>query len=457
MKINLSKCKAVWIGKRRFDDKTICSNLKIIWSKKFRLLGVDFDADLSEMNTNFIAKIEEIKKVYKIWLYRSLTPIGRITLIKTMALPKLSHVVLVCPHMTDHILKELESASYKFLWKNKPDRIKRLHTTLPYGKGGLNMPDISKFWNSLKMAWVRKMQISTDVWWNILQLSLLEINYDISDIWYAGPNRPRDVSNKLTNKFWSETFQIAGSLMDTIPFAYPHFFFHLNLFDNDLFSVNRVPLTKNEFGDLWKKGLCQVADYFDTRYVPPKILTLTEVNKKFNVNLDFLRYHRVKTIIELGSERLNHKILNLNYSDICTPRQPILFKLSNLSKKGSRIFYRTLQAKDLLSDSTEAAEDKWRKEINLTFSIKFWDDCWKLIKNPFIDNKTKWIQLQINRFILPTNYSVNKYNPNQNPGCSFCPENSHLEQLQFLLWECPKVKLFWAHVETFFEALLSIL
>ena len=192
-----------------------------------------------------------------------------------------------------------------------------------------------------------------------------------------------------------------------------------------------------------------MADYFDTRYLPPKMLTLTELNENYDIKLDFLRYHRVKTIIELGSERLNYKILNPDYSDICIPRQPILFKLSNLSKKGCRIFYRTLRARDLLSNSTEAAESKWQKEIKLTFSIKFWDDGWKLIKNPNIDNKSKWIQLQINRFILPTNYSVNKYNPNQDPGCSFCPQNSHLEKLQFLLWDCPKVNSFWTHVETF--------
>ena len=98
-------------------------------------------------------------------------------------------------------------------------------------------------------------------------------------------------------------------------------------------------------------------------------------------------------------------------------------------------------------DSTEAAELKWQKEINLTFSVKFWDECWKMIKNPIIDNKTRWIQLQINRFILPTNLSVSKYNPHQDPYCSFCPFNLHLEELHFLLWECPKVRQFWLNVE----------
>ena len=56
----------------------------------------------------------------------------------------------------------------------------------------------------------------------------------------------------------------------------------------------------------------------------------------------------------------------------------------------------------------------------------------------------KWINLQIFRFILPTNYTVNKYKPTQDPGCSFCP--NHLELLPFLMWSCPEVRDFWTMV-----------
>ena len=449
LKINLTKCKAVWFGKRRFDKTKLCSELKIVWCNKFRLLGIDFDADLSEMDTNFETKMEEIKKLYKNWLYRSLTPIGRITVIKTLALPKLSHIVLVCPHINEETLKELEKSSFQFLWKNKPERTKRIYVTLPYSKGGLNMPDIRKFWDSLKMAWLRRMQVSGDVWWKLLQLDLVKNKCGLTDIWYGGPNRFRDMSKQLSNKFWAEIFRIAGTLMNEIPYAYPFYFFHLNLFDNSLFATNEISLSKNEFGTLWGKGIAQIGDFFETNTMPPKLLTLQELNLKYRLNLDFLSYHRIKLAIELGSKRLNYKILGSDLSDIVTPRQPILFKISNLRKKGCKIFYEILRAKDFLMNSTEAAELKWQKEINLTFSVKFWDECWKMIKNPIIDNKTRWIQFQINRFILPTNFSVNKYNINQDPNCSFCPPNTHLEELSYLLWDCPKVRQFWFSIEIF--------
>ena len=32
LRINLTKCKAVWIGRHRFSDQRICRNLKLIWT-----------------------------------------------------------------------------------------------------------------------------------------------------------------------------------------------------------------------------------------------------------------------------------------------------------------------------------------------------------------------------------------------------------------------------------------
>ena len=87
----------------------------------------------------------------------------------------------------------------------------------------------------------------------------------------------------------------------------------------------------------------------------------------------------------------------------------------------------------------------------MTFSINFWNNCWNLIKNPEIDNKTRWLQFQIVRYILPTNYTVNKYNPQQDPNCSFCPSDSHYEQLPYLFWDCPKVRQFWLSLENFLK------
>ena len=142
--------------------------------------------------------MDDIKKIYDSWLYRHLTPFGRICVIKSLALSKLSHVVLVCPHVTTDMLKELTVMSFKFLWKNKPDRMKRVDTMLPLNKGGLNMPDIETFWDSLKISWARRFLAEDCLWQKLLQLNLLHENYDMKDLIFGGPILVKQVGMSLS-------------------------------------------------------------------------------------------------------------------------------------------------------------------------------------------------------------------------------------------------------------------
>ena len=306
------------------------------------------------------------------------------------------------------------------------------------------MPDIQTFWDSLKMSWSRRLMSKDCLWQKILQLNLMYANHEMSDIWFGGPNLLKSMAEKLSNLFWRETIKIIAETTEEIPFSHPHFFYHFNVFDNNLFGVNGTELKKDDFQPLWRKKISQVGDFFDCGHEPPKLLTLNQLNEKFSVHMNFLSYHRLKVSIQNAAKNLNYKTYDTNLSDTKMPRLPVIHKLSCLQSKGCGTFYQTLRAKELARRSTAESEAKWQKELGTIFSINFWDKIWKLNKGSFASNKMKWINLQINRFILPTNYTVNQYKPSQDPGCSFC--KNHLEKLPSLLWECPVVREFWAMI-----------
>ena len=446
LKINLSKCKAVWIGKYRNNDFQLCKDLKLIWTNKFKLLGVDFDSDLATMDNNFYVKLDEIEKLYKCWLYRHLTPFGKITIIKSMALSKLSHVAMVCPNMDPEILQRLNNMSFKFLWNNKPDRLKRSTSILPLELGGLNMPDIGAFWLSLKLSWTRRFMAKNCLWQKILSLNLLYQNHDMFDVWYGGPSLISSIAEKMTNLFWREILTAIAIFSNNVHFAHPYFFYNLNIFDNPLFSINNIELKSSDFLNLWNKKVCQVGDFFKRGETHPVILTLREFNEKYNFNVNFLNYHRIKAIIINAAQKLNNKIFDNNASDIQAPKLPLIHKLSCMQAKGCRVFYTVLKSRDWTGASSVDCENKWQTELGTNFSVDFWNRIWKINKYSIVSNKLKWINLQITRFILPTNYTVNKYNPNQDPRCSYC--NLHLERLPDLIWSCPVVRGFWSIVGT---------
>ena len=66
---------------------------------KKKVLGITLTCDLKEMEQNFQEKMESIEKMLKHWSYRRLNLEGRITIIKSLALSKVSHLAILLPEL----------------------------------------------------------------------------------------------------------------------------------------------------------------------------------------------------------------------------------------------------------------------------------------------------------------------------------------------------------------------
>ena len=73
-------------------------------------------------------------------------------------------------------------------------------------------------------------------------------------------------------------------------------------------------------------------------------------------------------------------------------------------------------------------------------SITYWDRIRHLNCNVQFDNNIKWLQYQINRNSLQTNYIVSHFIPNVSPLCKYC-ERSFVK-VSHLYWFCPVIKAF---------------
>ena len=82
------------------------SRWKLDWNNsKFDLLGITFSVNLKEMlELNYMKKLEDIRKIINKWSMRKLSPIGRLTIIKTLIIPKLNHL---------YLSKEISNAFWK--------------------------------------------------------------------------------------------------------------------------------------------------------------------------------------------------------------------------------------------------------------------------------------------------------------------------------------------------------
>ena len=114
------------------------------------------------LRANLEPKIKLFEKCLKQWQHRKLTLMGRITIIKNYALPKLVHVLSSLPDPTITTIKQMETIMYDSIWDSKPAKIKRDVLTMDYEKRGVKMIDLEIFIKSLKICWIKRMLESKD-------------------------------------------------------------------------------------------------------------------------------------------------------------------------------------------------------------------------------------------------------------------------------------------------------
>ena len=71
---------AIWLGSKKNSKTKYTPHLKIIWDPHtFKILGIWFTPDLKQGDAmNYNNKFDEIKNLFKMWLQRMITPLGRV-------------------------------------------------------------------------------------------------------------------------------------------------------------------------------------------------------------------------------------------------------------------------------------------------------------------------------------------------------------------------------------------
>ena len=112
---------------------------------------------------NYTSKTQQVEKRIKLWEKRSISPIVKITVIKTLLLPIFNNLFLSLSNPHNAVLDLINEIFYNFLW-NKKAKIKRSVVVKQYGEGGLKMVNIKAFSYALKATWVRRL-ITSDCKW----------------------------------------------------------------------------------------------------------------------------------------------------------------------------------------------------------------------------------------------------------------------------------------------------
>ena len=444
LKISMSKTKAIWFGKDCNKNNNLCPDLDLDWDCNFTLLGIDFNNNLENMEQNFDKKIKVIEKLLNCWIHRTLTVYGKITVVKSLALSKLSHLALVLPDLDSKQIKILENLIFKFIWNNKPDKVARDHVRLAEKAGGLGMVDIKQFWQSLKFSWIRRLINTSPFWPKILEQSVSEVcNIPISiiDFLQLGPNRIVFTGKKLSNPFWKQVFSGVMSFMQGAVFCHPEKILIAPFWDNPMIKRNNKAIKSSTFPEISQK-IKTISDFYKNG--SSNKLSRVELENTFRVMISDETLIEMHFIIDTSFRALGLNVKNFKSPHL--PCQPLLINVLNMSKKGCSVYSKFLKKKKNLNSPVVERETKWHTELQTVFSINFWNKTYTLTSEIKFENKIKWMQYQIVRNSLFTNYKVHKFKPHISPLCTLCSdvENPpHNELVSHIFWDCLVTQQFW--------------
>ena len=152
---------------------------------------------------NYDKGLQSMKTMISTWKKRNLTVLGRIVVLKSLVLPKLSYVAQMLPNPNDDLIKEVSNMFFKYIWQDKPDRIKRAQFIQKYEDGGVKMPDVESHINALKINWIRRViQGNKNGYVYLKCASRGQVNtFYCTELFRFIKSR----KNEIMNKFWYDT------------------------------------------------------------------------------------------------------------------------------------------------------------------------------------------------------------------------------------------------------------
>ena len=143
LKLNQTKSEMLWLGSMRYRKDTIL-DLQMSGEPVYALwVHFTYDLEVSEKK-NYFDKLRSLKKTLNMWSQRDLSIVGRINIIKTLALSKLIFICSVISTPKD-FSKEVNKITFDFIWNHKPTKIKKNTLLKQKTAGGLDMKDFSLF------------------------------------------------------------------------------------------------------------------------------------------------------------------------------------------------------------------------------------------------------------------------------------------------------------------------
>ena len=341
--INVKKTKVIRIGNIRESDRRYCKENNLDWVSKFETLGISYDIlnmhNITEININ--EKIPLMLHLIQSWSKRNITPLGRITVLKSLILSKITHILISLPAPNEEIFKTIEKMCIDFIWKGGRHEVSKSTLYRYIKSGGLNMMNIRDFEYSLKLTWIRRLITGNPVWTEFAE------KYCINHLYQTDENYHHNLLSTVKNKFWHSVIKAYSVWFKKLK--------HITNFSADNVKIWGNPEIKLQFNiKIYNGNIRYISDLYNCDWIR---LSQQDIEIKVGTKITFIEYHALyKSIPGYIKDEFRNKSKSDNMS--C----PIEIHYLTKDKKGTR-YLREIFTKN--EDGVPIGQVKWNRELSL--------------------------------------------------------------------------------------------
>ena len=330
-------------------------------------------------------------------------------ILKTLGLLQLVYSAsnLVVPKGTVDLVK---TKLFRFLWRNKKDKIKRSGLYQDQDSGGIRMTDTNIMFKALKLAWIPRL-ITSDKsnlcsipnhfflreWGRANKVCMYVCNYDTKHF------------NDLP-VFYKEILDNFNELKNLYVFYQKQ--------DIILFNNKEILIDAKQFfwSDWFKNGIISIKDLLDEK---GNLLTFHAFSLKYSCKTSFLQYYQVLSAIP-------KHLLSI-------AKQPDTFNKSSFTSKddifplneSTQINFRTARSRDfyrLLVSRTHTHAHTGPKRWGEKLSIKkdSWTSIFKSLKSICKETRLREFQFKSIHRIVITRRELFKFGIKTDDECLYC-------------------------------------
>lgn len=435
LKVNFEKSSAAKLASLQLENTQFRTIRRITWiTDSIFILGIHIPlrTNIAKLlESNFSPTIDKITDLLTSWKKRSLTLLGKICVIKMLAIPKLVYLFTVLPNPPESFISTIEKLFKDFIWDGKRNKIKLHQLYQDYRKGGLKLTSVRNFCESLKISWVKRLapcenRVSKSC---ILNNYFLQ-PYNSSLIWKGNLNHSDVKFLKIKSVFlnhvmvaWCRVHFIPLSDLDSQEQKRSQM-----LWGNSHIRINNRPV-------FFRKWIDQNIIYVDDLLEPTgQFHSFDYLKNQLHIQSHFLEYCGLRTAIPWRFSE--------NLSEVENIQDMAITHLQQTMFCPSRVHYTRLL-------TTVQFHSRWLDAFNEAEESR----PFEILHQCTIDRKLRNFQFKLIYKILPTNTLLEKMHVKSNNICNFCKIES--DSLLHIYCTCKCLEFFWADVQSLIETVLK--